>query len=184
MVSIQWVRQNAKEPRTLGIRPWSWKKNSISTGTSLAEDELKLRTPSASAKDRLKSGSKIGVWSGKRSTRWLQTYPLKYLRSYRITFLTTCMARPRHKQTRIFAMRGTIMCIQNISHWRPCKSPTALDLVCTDLWTRQLVFSIYHRLGCDIYRHDDIYEFFSLIGHQKHLYETPFVFSTFKARKR
>lgn len=102
------VKQNANEPPTHGIRHWNWRKSSTSIATwpDGVVSKSPMRSVSQSAK--LKFGSRIVAWSGRRSTRWHQWVRL-YLITWHRTVIhsTTTFIRRNLRTCRTHRTRGT-----------------------------------------------------------------------------
>lgn len=79
---MQTAKQNDNEHRIRATKLWSWKRNSTSIVTWPVDVASKSHTLSASPNARLRFGSRIDAWNGRRSTKWPQWL-------YRITWPIT-----------------------------------------------------------------------------------------------
>lgn len=110
MVSIQWAKQNDSVHRTHAIRPWSWRKSSISIDTSHVDVALRSHILCVSASDRSRSGSKIDVWSGRKNIKWPASFRHNYLRCSVQSSITctTCTMKPRPNAQDVSVVASTL----------------------------------------------------------------------------
>ena len=74
------VKPNGNEHPTHDIRLWNWRKSSTSTATWHDAGGSKSHTPSASRNVKSRFGSRIGEWSGRRSTKWPRWTPCRCIK--------------------------------------------------------------------------------------------------------
>ena len=85
------MRRSDSGRPTLDTRLSNWRKNFILIATWHAVGGSKLHMPCVWRSDRSRSGSKIGGWSGKRSTKWPPWMPCRCIKCILLWHISTIL---------------------------------------------------------------------------------------------